>query len=90
MYAFLLDRAVRLARAGEADPDIIEMALVAMFDAKRIPGTTYGDPEAGRRDTRRMAEWAAGSEIAIREAKRQALAGRPLPVRAPRPIGGAS
>ncbi len=90
MYEFLLDRAIRLARAGEADPDVIEAALIAMFAAKRIPGASYGDPVAGRRDTRRLAEWAAGSEIAIREAKRTALVGRPLPVRAPRPIGGGS
>jgi hypothetical protein len=70
MYAYLLDRATRLARAGEADPDVIEAALVAAFETKRIPDRSYGDVAAGRRDTRRLAEWAVNSEIAGRERAR--------------------
>jgi hypothetical protein len=68
MYDYLLDRATRLARAGERDVDVIERALVAAFEVKRVPGTSYnGD----RRDTRRIAEWAARSEIADRERRRE-------------------
>ena len=88
MYEYLLDRAIRLARAGEADPDVIDAALLATFERKRVQGAGYGDPAAGRRDTRRLAEWAAGNEIAMREAKRNALAGQPLRTAYPQPIRG--
>ena len=80
MYDYLLDKAVRLARAGEADPAVIEAALVAIFEQAR-PRRQYGDPAAGRRDTRRMAEWAADRDR-DRETRREAP-GRPLPISAP-------
>ena len=66
MYDYLVDRAVRLARAGEGDVDVVEQALLAAFELKREPGKAYsGDT----RDTRRIAEWAVTSEIAERERK---------------------
>jgi hypothetical protein len=68
MYTYLLDRAVRLARAGERDADVIERALVAAFELKRVPGAAYG---GDTRDTRRLAEWAVTSEIADRERRRE-------------------
>jgi hypothetical protein len=64
MYDYLVDRAVRLARAGERDPDVIERALVAAFELKRAPGADYG---GSIDDTKRIAQWAAASEIAARE-----------------------
>jgi hypothetical protein len=66
MYDYLLDKATRLARAGERDVDVIEKALVAAFELKRAPGARYG---GDARDTRRIAEWAASSEIAGRECR---------------------
>ena len=64
MYDYLLDLAVRLARAGERDVDVIEQALLAGFALKREPDKVYnGDA----RDTRRIAEWAVRSTIAERE-----------------------
>ena len=68
MYSYLLDLAVRLASAGERDADVIEQALVAAFELKRVPGSVYG---GDARDTRRMAQWAVESQIAGREAKRR-------------------
>jgi Bifunctional DNA primase/polymerase, N-terminal/AAA domain len=68
MYDYLLDRAVRLARAGERDADVIERALVAAFELKRVPDAAYG---GNARDTRRLAEWAVKSEIADRERRRE-------------------
>jgi hypothetical protein len=73
MYAFLLDKAIRLARAGERDADVIERALVAAFELKRVPGTAYG---GNARDTRRIAEHAAGSRIAKRERNLEASTSR--------------
>jgi hypothetical protein len=79
MYQYLLDLAVRLARAGEQDVDVIERALLAAFELKRIPGKTYG---GDAHDTRRLAEFAANSEIAGRE---RARAGSRFSRRANRP-----
>ena len=78
MYEYLLDRAIRLARAGEGDPDVIEAALVAMFEAKRFPGAATVIPwrqarhaTAGRvgrgqrdRDPRGQAYGAGGQALA--------------------------
>lgn len=68
MYDYLLDKAVRLARAGERDADVIERALAAAFELKRVPGVVYG---GSARDTERLAQWAATSEIADREQRRE-------------------
>ena len=66
MYQYLVDLAVRLARAGEHDVDVVAHALVAAFELKREPGKTYnGDA----RDTHRIAEWSVKSAIAERERK---------------------
>jgi hypothetical protein len=67
MYVHLVDLAVRLARAGLTHADVIERVLVVEFDAVRVAGADYGAADAGRRDTRRIAEWASGSNIAERE-----------------------
>lgn len=67
MYDYLLDTAVRLARAGQRDVDVIAATLTATFEAKRAPGAAYN---GSARDTRRIAEFAAGSDIARREAER--------------------
>jgi hypothetical protein len=64
MYEYLKDRAVRLVRAGMRDPEAIRRALFAEFEAVRDPEATYN---GGPRDTGRLAEWAARSEIAERE-----------------------
>ncbi len=64
MYQYLVDRAVRLARAGERDVDVVAKALCAAFELKRDPGKTYNGTAA---DTRRISEWAVQSEIAGRE-----------------------
>ena len=66
MYEYLKERALRLARAGEQDVDVVEGALLAAFELKRVPDTAYS---GGARDTRRLAEWAVTSEIAERERK---------------------
>ena len=68
MYEHLKDRAIRLVRAGMLDAEAMARALEAEFEAMRAPGATYnGDA----RDTRRIAEWAARSEIAERERRRE-------------------
>jgi putative DNA primase/helicase len=64
MYDHLCDLATRLARAGIRNADVIERVLLVQFEAVRIPGASYG---GGRRDTRRIAEWAAASRIAATE-----------------------
>lgn len=64
MYDHLLDFAVRLVRAGQRSADAIERALLAEFEVRRAPGREYG---GDGRDTRRIAEWAATSDIAARE-----------------------
>ena len=66
MYDHLGDLATRCACAG-MHRAVIERVLLAEFEAVREPGAGYGDPVRGRRDTERLAEWAAGSDIAQRE-----------------------
>jgi hypothetical protein len=48
--------------------DVIERHLLCEFDAVTVPGASYGDERQGRRDTRRIAEWCAGCDVAKREA----------------------
>jgi hypothetical protein len=50
--------------------------LLVQFEAVRVPGADYGDPRAGRRDTRRLAEWAVQSDTAERERARAEFAAR--------------
>lgn len=73
MYNHLLDRAVRLARAGMLDHDARVRTLQAEFDAVRVPGATYtGGPE----ELERLAD--APSEILRREADRELPVPTPL------------
>ncbi len=65
MYDHLLDLSVRLARAGMLDRAARVRALNAEFEARRVPGATYGGTPA---DTERLAD--APSEILQREAER--------------------
>lgn len=67
MYEFLKDRAIRFTRGGITNADEIEALLLAEFELVRVPGIWYGDPVKGARDTRRLAEFYAKSEIAERE-----------------------
>lgn len=67
MHEYLTDLAVRLARAGQRDVAVLEAALVAAFEAKRVPGAVYAGSLS---DTQRLAKWAVESEIAQRESKR--------------------
>jgi hypothetical protein len=64
MYDFLVDLAVRLARAGIVHEERIARILLAEFKAVRAPGAVYNGTPA---DTCRIAKWAARSEIAERE-----------------------
>ena len=64
MYDFLVDLAVRLARAGIVHEERIARILLDEFRAVRVPGAVYNGTPA---DTRRVAKWAARSEIAERE-----------------------
>ena len=66
MYEYLLDKAIRLVRAGETDEAALATALDGLFEAKRDPAKTYN---GGQHDTRRIAEWAAQSEIARKESE---------------------
>ena len=61
MHEYLAGHAVRLARTGQRDVDVVEAMLCAAFEAKKVPGAAYA---GGRKDTRRLAEWAVESEIA--------------------------
>jgi Bifunctional DNA primase/polymerase, N-terminal len=63
MYMHLLDVAIRCARAGLIER-VATTVLLAEFEAVRVPGAAYGDPRRGRRDTERMAAWAAQTRIA--------------------------
>jgi hypothetical protein len=67
MYDHLVDLAVRLARSGITDSGRIERILTVEFDAVRVTGADYGPAVAGRRDTRRIAQWVSGSKIADRQ-----------------------
>jgi hypothetical protein len=88
MHEHLKKLAVRLVRAGVLSQQTITTVLLAEFDARRsAPAAAYGGSE---RDTLRIAEWAVGdSYLADHERERRVLGGTPLPVAAPRPIGGA-
>jgi hypothetical protein len=71
MYEHLKGLSIWCARAGIVNPRVIHNVLVSEFEEVRVPGADYGDPRAGRRDTRRLAEWAAASEIAKNEFRRR-------------------
>jgi hypothetical protein len=61
MYDFLQDRVIRAVRAGMLDAGELSDFLMVSFERRRMPGVQYsGGPD----DTRRLAEWAATSEIA--------------------------
>jgi hypothetical protein len=64
MHDFLADRAVRLVGAGFLSVEELTLILLAEFNAAKLPGVEYLGDE---RDTRRLAAWAAGSDIARRE-----------------------
>jgi hypothetical protein len=64
MYDHLGDLATRLVLARITNADVIERVLLVEFQAVRVPGADYGHPADGRRDTRRIAEWAADSKLA--------------------------
>jgi hypothetical protein len=69
MYQHLVDRGVRLARAGITSVAAIERALKAEFETVKVPSAVYNGDET---DTRRIAHWAAESRIARRENRRSA------------------
>jgi hypothetical protein len=66
MYDHLLDLAVRLGRAAILDGPTRERILAAEFEARRIPGASYGGTPD---DTRRLAY--APAEILEREAEKR-------------------
>jgi hypothetical protein len=77
MYGHLLDLAMRYAQVGRIlNANVVERILLVQFEAVRVPGASYGDPREGRRDTRRIAEFAVRSEIAERERGRAEFAAR--------------
>ena len=77
MYDHLYDLALRYAQVGRIlNADVVERILLVQFEAVRVPGADYGDPRTGRRDTRRIAEFAVTSDIAARERARAEFAAR--------------
>lgn len=70
MRDYLKDRAVRFLRAGIWDVDELAAYISAAFEFARVPGAVYG---GSADDDRRLAEWAASSQIATIERWEQEL-----------------